>query len=458
MKGLAVWLVDWNGRSELADRLERILRSNGAGSEFDLRRVVAKGPDWGAGLDRANAPDAVIITAGEGEIAALASALETLRGRFAAVPKLAVVPSAQLSGRADQLLAGFDDYLLEPLEPARVCFRLRQCLQRGRPASPRADALNGAAALTGLVGQSPAHLHCLHQIRLAAAYDVTVLICGETGTGKELAARAIHDLSRRREHLFRPLNCASLSLELAESQLFGHLAGSFTGATAPARGLIKATEGGTILLDEIQSLVQPVQPKLLRFLEDQQFRALGSEILQKADVRLLASSNIDLEAEVRAGRFREDLFYRLNVFPITLPPLRDRRDDIPLLAQHFLELFVRKHHRLASKFTTEALEKLILCDWPGNVRQLRHKVEVAVLRSQGTIIGADCLGLGNAQAPAQDSHFEPLETVLDETTKKYASELLAACGGNETEAARIAGKSRTTFWRLVQKFHLRPNP
>jgi two-component system, NtrC family, response regulator GlrR len=276
-----------------------------------------------------------------------------------------------------------------------------------------------------------------------------VLISGETGTGKELFARAIHDLSPRASQPFVPLNCGAIPAELAESELFGHERGAFTSAHAASRGVIREAQGGTLFLDEVTSLTLPIQVKLLRFLQEKEVRPLGAGALHRVDVRVIAAADHALEGHVRDGRFRRDLYYRLNTIPICLPPLRERREDIPLLTRFFLARFGGD---LDISFSDEALEKLLGYDWPGNVRELEHVVERTVVMSpERTIRGWHVALPGiSDEAPPKDFRTAKSRIVLL-FEHKYLEELLTAHSGNISRAARAAGKNRRALWELIRK-------
>ena len=256
-----------------------------------------------------------------------------------------------------------------------------------------------AKAYGDLVGQSPALTHIVSQIDMVAPTEASVLILGETGTGKELVAHEIHRRSGRKDGPLVRVNCASIPRELFESELFGHVRGSFTGALKDRAGRFETAEGGTIFLDEVGEIPRDIQSKLLRVLQEKRYERVGSDQTRRADVRIVAATNRDLKKEAAAGRFREDLYYRLNVFPIQVPPLRERMDDIPLLAKHFVELSTRELKCAKPRLTKAALAKLDNYDWPGNVRELRNVIERAVILARGGVLEFDLPITGQA-APA----------------------------------------------------------
>jgi two-component system response regulator AtoC len=301
----------------------------------------------------------------------------------------------------------------------------------------------------------------------AAAVDATVLVHGETGTGKELAARAIHALSPRRERRFVPVNCGALPGELVESELFGHARGAFTGAAAAKPGLFQEAQGGTIFLDEVGELPLPAQVKLNRVLQEKEIRRVGETQATPVDVRVVTATHRDLREEVRAGRFREDLFYRLNVFAVALPPLRERPEDVPLLATHFLEKHANALRRTLRGFAPDALARLAAHPWPGNVRELENVVERAVAVAAGEVVEVGDLppelgaapGAPAVPAPAAAlaalAYKDAVAGARDRVTREYLVALLTEFGGNVTRAAERAGVERESLHRLLRKHGLR---
>ena len=318
------------------------------------------------------------------------------------------------------------------------------------------DRVRQALGARLLLGESPAFLEEARKLPAVATCEAGVLILGETGTGKELFARTIHYLSPRRDQPFVPVNCGALPVELVENELFGHERSAFTGAASAEPGLIAEAEGGTLFLDEVDSLPPIAQVKLLRFLESKEYRRLGSSRLRHADLRILAATNLDLERAVGAGCFRRDLYYRLNVVQLQLPPLRERAGDVPLLARHFLRRYASELARQLTDFTPEALLRLTLYPWPGNVRELENTVHRAVILTAGEdgFVGAGDLALlddGAARKAAQESFRAAKVRAVAEFERRYLEDLLASCRGNVSRAARTARKDRSSFWSLVKK-------
>jgi two-component system response regulator GlrR len=299
-------------------------------------------------------------------------------------------------------------------------------------------------------------LDLLAEVKLVAQTEASVLILGESGTGKELLARALHQASARRQKPFVAINCAAIPEQLLESELFGHKKGAFTGAVTPNKGLFLAATGGTIFLDEIGDMPLTLQVKLLRVLEDREVRPLGSSQPIAVDVRIVSATHQDLEQAITEGRFREDLYFRLNVFSRAIPPLRARREDIPLLARHFLKVLCEKHGRALSDFTPDALEMLTAFDWPGNVRQLENVVEQCCALSIAPLIPANLVSRALSEKPVDNLDKLTYADAKQRFERDYLIQLLKITKGEVSHAARLAGRNRTQFYRLLQRYHLSP--
>lgn len=323
------------------------------------------------------------------------------------------------------------------------------------------DDVSDALLAINLVGRSDALLRVIDIVKRIADFDVVVSIYGETGTGKELVARALHYMSSRAEGPFIPVNCGSLHDSLVESELFGHKRGAFTDARSDRPGFIERAGGGTLFLDEIHALSHQAQVSLLRFLQDMQYERVGGSTLKTADIRVVVASNIDLtDFQNRGEEFRSDLFYRLDVMSIRLPPLRERREDIPLLVEHFLDKFMTRHG-LADKYLSPSTQQwLIDQDWPGNVRQLQNCVHRGLLLAEGNEIGLGHLQPDASAASAGadllgDLPFKAAKTqVLERFEHDYLRSIMARCNGNITLAAQRAVTDRSTFSRLLKKHHI----
>ena len=303
-----------------------------------------------------------------------------------------------------------------------------------------------------LIGQSPAFLAAISKIPTIARCDANVLISGETGTGKEVCARAIHYLSARSTKPFIAVNCGAVPTELVENELFGHERGAFTDARDGQRGLIAEAEGGTLLLDEIDGLPLLAQVKILRFLQEKEYRPLGATKAKTASVRIITATNANLEEAVSQGKFRQDLYYRINIIPLVLPPLRNRPDDIVLLARHFLEKFVIEYAKPVVEFSPEVLRMLQAYSWPGNIRELEHTIERAVALATNTTLSEVDIAISAANPPVTLESFQTAkDRVVDQFEHTYLKAVLLAHTGNITKAAQAAGKNRRAFWQLLHK-------
>jgi DNA-binding NtrC family response regulator len=377
---------------------------------------------------------------------------EALRKWGEGAPILMISGFGTVDAAVRALQLGADDFLTKPVEPDVLTARVASLLER----RPRATAALGAPA--GLVGRSPAMREVFAAIAVVAPADTTVLVTGETGTGKELVARAIHDASPRRGKPFVAVNSAALAPGLVESELFGHVRGAFTGATRDKQGVFQAAAGGTVFLDEIGDVSPAVQHGLLRVLQEREVTPVGTARPMPVDVRVIAATNRDLRGEVAAGRFREDLFYRLNVFRIALPPLRDRRTDIPLLVEHALERLSGRSPRAQRLVCSPLVMRLLQAyEWPGNVRELFSILESATLRAGEGRIDAQHLPV-EVRSMASDGHdtlmarYRAAGGDADERTRILAA--LDAAHGVRARAAEILGMGRTTLWRKLRQLGL----
>jgi two-component system response regulator AtoC len=321
-----------------------------------------------------------------------------------------------------------------------------------RDSSDSVNALDPWAgeSIPGIVGASKRMLDVYGLVTRVAPTATTVLIQGETGTGKELFARAIHSTSRRTHEPFVPVDCSALAESLLESELFGHVKGAFTGALGDKRGLFEVASGGTCFLDEIGEISPCVQAKLLRVLQEREVRRVGGTDTFKVDVRLIAATNRDLGALVAEGKFREDLFYRLSVVTITLPPLRERREDIPLLATHFLESYVADNDRLLIDISPEAMALLVAYDWPGNVRELQHAIERAAALHTKPILGPEDLPPKIVDA-AEAGGTPTAPLTLQEVVRGHLRRVLREARWNKKLAAQLLGINRRTLYRLTKR-------
>jgi len=303
-----------------------------------------------------------------------------------------------------------------------------------------------------MIGQNEKFQKVLSMIRKVAPTDSTVMIYGESGTGKELVARAIHALSKRSTNPFVAINMAALPEELLESELFGYIKGAFTGAIKDKVGLLKAAEGGTVLLDEIAEASPRIQVKILRALQEKEITPVGGTQTEKVDVRIIAATNTNLEERVKEGRFREDLYYRLNVVAIHIPPLRERKDDIPLLVNHFLEKYSKVHGIKKKKFTKEAIDLLMKYNWPGNIRELENVVERSLILSEGDLIRKEDLPDKIFEKGKETKITEVENLTLEELEKEYIFRVLERTGWNKAKAAKILGIDPSTLYRKLQRY------
>ncbi len=378
------------------------------------------------------------------------------QGRLEETPVIVVTALGGSAAAIEAMRLGAYDYVTKPFDLDEVLFTVRRALtQRSLVAQVQALAAagEGAAPEDELVGRGPAMLRVFKTIGRVAATSEPVLVTGESGTGKELVANAVHANSDRAARPLVKVNCAALSPTLLESELFGHEKGAFTGAVARRRGRFEQADGGTLFLDEVGELGIDLQAKLLRALQGGTFERVGGEETLRVDVRVVAATNRDLPARVAAGEFREDLYYRLNVVAIELPPLRERREDIPLLADHVIRRLARKYRWPHLGLAPEAVAALCGQPWPGNVRQLQNALARAAILTRGRLIQADDLGLGPADAP-QAAHTLCLKEILAETERRVIGEALAQTGWNRTRAAELMGISRRQLFDKIQEYGL----
>ena len=344
---------------------------------------------------------------------------------------------------------GVFSFLTKPFEPKVLLDTVAEALKLSGP-GPSGE---GEAWRAEIITRSSAMQDLLAQAQRVAASDAGVCIFGASGTGKELLARAIHRASPRAERPFVAVNCGAIPEGLLESELFGHKKGSFTGAVADRRGLFQAAEGGTLFLDEVGDMPLSLQVKLLRAIEDKSVRAVGSNETHAVDVRIISATHRKLEEKIAAGEFREDLYYRLNVVKLYLPALAERREDIPLLANHSLSRLAERYRRSRLAFAPEAMQALVSAPWPGNVRQLLNVVEQAVALSATEVIPES---LVRQALDAGDSTLTPLDEARRAFERDYLVRILKITGGNVTRAARLAGRNRTEFYRLLERHSLEP--
>lgn len=429
------------------------------------------------------------LLAAEGHLVAAASSVEAATVELARSPVDLVISDWRLAGRDGMALladiraehpttgfimataygtishaveavrAGADDYLPKPFERAALLLAVERTLRARRLENENrrlAAEVGDRDRLVDLLGRSPSMQQVFRRVEKLAGTEATVLLGGESGTGKELAARALHQLSRRSGGPFVAVNCAAIPETLVEAEFFGAERGAYTGADRARPGKFEAAQGGTLFLDEVGELPQAIQPKLLRALQERRITRVGATRELDVDARVIAATNRDLAAEVAAGRFREDLYYRLNVVAVTMPPLRERREDVPLLAEHFRERFSRRHGTRVEPFSTAVLRRLVEYPWPGNARELANAVERLVLLAEDGVVSPADLPAELA-APARTSggfRLPPGGLSFEELERDLLAQALELAAGNRARAARLLDLPYKAFLYRLEKFGL----
>jgi two-component system response regulator PilR (NtrC family) len=428
-------------------------------------RLAASGQE-GLELARALPFDAVVVDVMMPGLDGI-QVLDELKKHDEGLPVLMITAYASMDTAIKAMKLGAFDYITKPFKNDEVLVVLQNAIEHRRLREEnthlKSDAARRHHKFSGIIGRSPKMTQVFELIAQAAPSRSTILITGESGTGKELVARAIHVNSSRADKSFVTVNSGNLPPDLLESTLFGHVKGAFTGAVYPKKGLFDLADKGSIFFDEIGNIPIETQAKLLRVMQEREFMRLGGMETIKVDVRIIAATNVDLKREMEDGRFREDLYYRLHVISIELPALRDRREDVPLLAQHFLEKYADENGRPPLELAPEALELLMEYDWPGNVRELENVIERAVVLSSGTRIGADRIPEHVRRSPRyQLPHVVmPAEGVsLKEVTAAYERQwiesALEAAGGVQKRAAELLRIKPTTLNEMIKRYDIRP--
>jgi DNA-binding NtrC family response regulator len=388
--------------------------------------------------------------------------LDVLRAYKAIQPEseiILITAFGSMETAIEAVKAGAFDYISKPFKIDEVVLQVQRAIGNRKLLRENRNLkrqLGSQAQLSSLVGNSPKMLEIYKKIAMVADSRSTVLICGESGTGKELVAKAIHYNGPRADQCFYAVNCGALTETLLETELFGHVRGSFTGATENKRGIFEEANGGTVFLDEVSEMSPALQVKVLRTLEEQEVRRIGSNEVVKVDVRIIAASNRNLAERVEEGKFRQDLYYRLRVIEIEIPPLRDRREDIPLLVEHFLKKMGPERGRVLS-VSPRALSLLMSYTWAGNVRELENVLESAVALNRAGVIVPDDLPPEVCAATREVKRVEDLYVSLpslDEVENRYLAHVLSVTGGNKAKAAAILGINRRTLYRKVEKYRL----
>lgn len=356
---------------------------------------------------------------------------------------------AMQRGAVGYLTKPFDDKELKAtIDKALIQLRMTREIQRLK------SLVKELYGLENVIARSPAMQRLFQKVAQIADSDATILLTGETGTGKEVLARVLHANSRRSKGPFVALNCAAISEALFESELFGHIRGAFTSAIAAKRGLFQSANGGTLFLDEIAEMSLSMQVKLVRAVQEREVREVGADYTTKVDVRIITATNKDLAEGVKAGTFRHDLYYRVSVVPLAIPPLRERKDDIPLLAQQFLKQSAKRSNKDVRGFTPAAMHRLMAYPWPGNVRELENAVEKAVVMSRQDMLLPDLLPTVGVSS---DLGLKPLTEAKEEFERSYLRNVLQMTGGNISRAAQFAGRYRADFYKMLKKYGLHPS-
>jgi two-component system response regulator HydG len=389
-------------------------------------------------------------------------ALQKIKQISPDIPVIIMTAYASVGTAVDALKSGAHDYLMKPLDIDELKIIVDKALRYHQLEQENLflkERLNDRFDFSNIIGRSPAMEKLFETMALVAPSEATVLIVGESGTGKELIADAIHQNSPRKDSPFIKVNCAALPETLLESELFGHEKGAFTGATARKKGRFQLAHHSSIFLDEIAEMAPATQAKILRVLQEREFEPVGSSQTMKVDTRVIAATNQNLEEEIQAGRFREDLYYRLNVVTVEVPPLRQRREDIPFLSDFFLKIYAQKNHRLIKGFTPRATDVLMRYDWPGNVRELENIIERAVIMARGEMITPLEFST-DLQKFAENLEETEIDLSpgrsLKEVERVMILRTLQETGGNRTHAAKILGISRRTLQLKLKQYGINP--
>jgi two-component system, NtrC family, response regulator HydG len=383
-------------------------------------------------------------------------ALNVIKGINPSIPVIIITAYSSVETAIEAMKKGAYEYLTKPLDFEEMRMKMEQAMDHSRLRQENRllkEIIGERFDTRNIIGRSPVMVRLLETTSKAATSDATVLITGESGSGKEVIAGAVHFNSSRKDSPFIKLNCAAISEGLLESELFGHEKGAFTGAIRRREGRFQQAHRGTLFLDEISEMSMAMQAKLLRVIQEKELTRVGGEEVLNVDVRLIAATNRDLLSEVQKGNFREDLYYRLNVITLRVPPLRQRREDIPLLAEHFLKLFSEKNSKEVKGFTPQAMDRFIRYSWPGNIRELMNTVESAVVLSNSEYLAEDILPFIPDEQTAVALQAEAAADLpLDEVEKSTILKTLETVGGNKSEASRKLGITRATLHKKLKKY------
>jgi two-component system response regulator GlrR len=448
---ITVAIVGEPGTETMAGSLEELLQGT---NEFTCARFEYR-PEIGLKPRGTSNADVVVLILGSSPLESWQVLFPSIRKAFPGRPMVVTTAHPEALNILPALELGAADFLLPPLRRSELVARLVRQTRVTRRDDALVLRLKEEIGLKQIIGESQLLLEEIQRVPRFARCDATVLISGESGTGKEIFARAIHYLSPRGDKPFVPVNCGALPEHLVESEIFGHKRGAFTGAAADQAGLINEAEGGTLFLDEIDGLTPAAQIKLLRFLQDGEYRPVGSQQIVHANVRVVAAANADFGRLVREGKFREDLFYRLNVLALALPPLRERRGDILLLADHILSMQAAMRDVLPKKLSLGALNRLLGHSWPGNVRELENVLTRAIVLCDRDTLELSDLNLPDDGAEEENQSFQKMKSrVIQRFEHDFLATSLRAHQGNITHAARAVKKNRRAFWELLRKHGL----
>ena len=383
--------------------------------------------------------------------------MKSLREVDPDLPVIILTAHGTIESAVGAMKEGAYSYLTKPFDYRELLIQIRNGIEKAklsREVKRLRSMLRADFEGQSIIGQSEAMKRVFEAVALSAETDSNVFISGESGTGKGLVAKALHQLSERKDKPFVPINCAAIPATLLESELFGFEKGAFTGAIANKKGLFVQADGGIIFLDEISEIPPPMQGKLLKALEEKEFYPLGSHRTVKVDIRIVSASNKDIEKEVEKGTFRGDLFYRVHVIPIRVPPLRERKEDIPLLVEHFLDKVARKLKRSVKTLSPAALQKLMIYSWPGNVRELENMIECAVVMTPEEVIPEEMIILPGQEMG--ETAFKTLKASKQDFEKNYLIQLMKISRGNVSQASKLAGKYRADLYELLEKYRINP--
>ena len=420
--------------------------------------AISEADDGGTAVEsvRQRAYDLVLMDVRMLKVSGI-EALTAIKSLNPAIPVVIMTAYSSVETAVDALKKGAHDYLTKPLDFDKLKVTIERAMEHTRLKEENRrlrESFGLRLDRRRIIGQSPSMAKLLETVSQVAPSEATVLITGESGTGKELIAAALHFNSARRRDPFVQLNCAAITEALLESELFGHEKGAFTGADRRREGRFQQADGGSLFLDEVSEMPLSMQVKLLRVLQEREVTPVGGDATVRVDVRLIAATNRQLPECIAAGRFREDLYYRLNVVGLTVPPLRERREDIPLLVQHFLEIFAERNRKPIKGLTPQAMDRLIRYSWPGNVRELMNAVARAVVLARADYLEEGDFALMPAEppAPAPGSGAAAEALSLDQIERTTIIRVLEAAGGNKSEAARRLGITRRTLHKKLKAY------